>query len=335
MRRLLIIFTVGILPCVGACGNNDEVIEDCLVAGDEDLDGQSDCDDADCAAFIACEPVLDGFDNPKSAVFDATTNAFYVSSTGNFFGVTAGDGFISKLDATTGEVTRRFINSLDSPTGLRVNGGTLFAADGANILAINLADATVTTIDASAVVSIGGFLNDLAIDPATGDLYASDTFGQAILLVPGGNGTPEIFLQDIALEAPTGLLVDGNTLFIASLGPDIDGNFQTSAPGQLQAINLDDPNKTLTPVSSTRLGALDGIEREGVNFLVTDLGGRLFEINLAADPSESLLIDGTAAGNGLFVDAAADLGLDPARRIIAVPQLSGTTVTFVDLDNLQ
>ena len=32
---------------------------------------------------------------------------------------------------------------------------------------------------------------------------------------------------------------------------------------------------------------------------------------------------------------AADFGIDNARNIIAVPQLFGTTVIFIDLDNLQ
>jgi hypothetical protein len=334
MRRDLgTLLSAGLFPillagCPGNNNNNDP--EDCFVAGDEDQNGQSDCDDAACAEVIDCEPVADGFDNPESVFFDAGTDAFYVSNTGNFQGFTAGDGFISKIDAATGEITLNFTAGLDSPTGLRANGNNLFVADGTNIRVIDITNGTlVNTIDVAAVVA-GGFINDLAVDPANGDLYASDTFGQAIIRVPGGNGVPEVFVQDVALEGPNGLLVDGTNLLVASLGPDLQPDFTTSAPGAVQVIDLNDPNLAIVPVSQ-RIGGLDGVEIDGASLLVTDFAGRLFEINPAADPSEILLIDGTA---DIFAAAAADFGFDPARRIVAVPQLFGTTVTFIDLDNL-
>jgi hypothetical protein len=83
----------------------------------------------------------------------------------------------------------------------------------------------------------------------------------------------------------------------------------------------------LVAVSNGNLGSLDGLERDGANLLVTDFAGRLISIDAAGDGA--VLFDGTAQ-----FDSAADLAFDPVRRIAAIPELGGTEVNFIDLDDL-
>jgi len=285
------------------------------------------CDDdgPDCVRMAMapeCQPVIDGFDHPESVFFDQGTRAFYVSSVG--VQQTTGDGFVSRIDGASGVVTARFTAGLDDPTGMRSFNGRLFVNDRTSIRIIELASGRL--IETIAVPG-ATFLNDLTVDPANGDVYSSDTFTDTIFRVPGGGGAPEVFLRTPTLEAPNGLLVEGGTLVVNGIGPNLNPmTFQTSAPGKIQKIAI--ATVALTSFSE-RIGVLDGMERDGANLLVTDFTGKLFSVDAAG--AGKLLLDGTA---GVFANAAADLGFDPARRIAAVPQLNGTTVTFVDLDKL-
>jgi hypothetical protein len=319
----------GVIDCADvACAEDPVCVEggNCDDDTDNDLNGQQDCFDDACADDAAC--VSDGFSSPESVFFDSATNAFYVSNQG---GAAAGDGFISKIDADTRAVTLNFTTGLNSPAGLRVNNGSLFVADGNTVVSINLADGTIQdTIDASAVVF--GFLNDLAIDPANGDVYASDSPLNTIIRIPGGNGTPEVFLTDVGLETPNGLLIDGGNLLVAGLG--VNFSFQTftaDEPGRILSVDL--ANQAITAVSDNRLGGLDGLERDGANLLTSDFFGPIFSIDAKGVETEVVNVAGRAG-------SAADIGFDPVNRVIAAPELlkadfsAGTEVNFFDLDDL-
>lgn len=327
MNRLRASLLLALSAPLAACGdgNNNDDVELCNDDIDNDANGLQDCFDDQCADDAAC--VIDGFSSPESVFFDAGTNAFYVSNQG---GAEAGDGFISKIDAATREVTLNFTTGLNSPAGSRVRDGVLFVNDVNQIVAINLADGQIqATIDASDVVV--GFLNDLDIDQTNGDIYASDSIGSSIVRVPGGNGTPEIFVSDPGLEAPNGVLVDGASLLVAGLGVNFDFNtFTADEPGRLLSVSLADGS--IQAVSNNRLGGLDGLEKDGADLLTTDFFGKFFRVDGAG--AETLLIDLTAR-----TGSSADIGFDPAARVVAIPELlkadfaPGTEINFFDLDD--
>ena len=318
----------GVIDCADdACAADPVCVEggNCDDDADNDLNGQQDCFDDACADDAVC--VIDGFSSPESVFFDSVTNAFYVSNQG---GAVAGDGFISKIDAATRAVTLDFTTGLNGPAGSRVRNGTLFVADGNTVVAIDLADGTIqNTIDASAVVF--GFLNDLAIDPVNGDIYASDSPLNTIIRIPGGNGTPEVFLTDVGLETPNGLLVDGGALLVAGLG--VNFSFQTftaDAPGRIRSVDI--ATKVISDVSDNRLGGLDGLERDGANLITNDFFGPIFSVDADGVETELVNVAGRA-GSG------ADIAFDPINRVLAAPELvkadfsGGTEINFFDLND--
>jgi hypothetical protein len=181
-----------------------------------------------------------------------------------------------------------------------------------------LTDGGVTSIDAPGAL----FMNDPAVDRVTGDVYASDIFANAIFRFR--DGTAEIFKQGPELESPNGLLVEGRSLLVASLGPDPDPvTFQTSAPGRLSRLDLD--TRTLTPLTD-RLGALDGLERYGKNLLVSDFFVGVYRVS--PDGTATQIFDNATEGFA----SSADIGFDPVRRRLAIPDLFQSRVGLYDFE---
>lgn len=297
-----------------ACGdgNNNNDNEICDNGIDDDADGDLDCADQDCAADPVCElnAVVDGFDAPESVFFDAGTDAWYVAN--------ANGGSISKLDANGNVIDAAFVDGLISPHGMRSLDGTLFVADSPFVVSIDLATgnvlASVEVVAALGLNENNAFLNDIAVDAATGDVYVSD-FGNDVVARLAGGVTPEIFLEGGALVSPNGLLFDANILFV--------GNF--NGGGDLLSLDAD----ANAAVFSEGLGNIDGIEKDGANLLVSNFGGGngAEVLSIAADGTASVVLDGDDLGFGV----AADIGFDPVRRIVAIPDL-GESVFFFDLD---
>lgn len=259
--------------------------------------------------------LTDGFESPESAYFEPIRQCWFVS---NVSGAEPGDGFISRLDANGQVVERVFASGLDDPKGQRADGDTLYVTDNTRVVAIDLNDPENKT---SVTIEGSQFLNDIAIDPSTHDVYVSDTFDDAIWRI--SSGTPELVLRDPALEAPNGLLFEHGALLVASIGPDLDPTtFTTSAPGRV--FRLDPRSAALTPLTD-RVGDLDGIEADRRGLLVSENSAGVDRIGF--DGSVTRLINNADYG----LATSADIGLDRARHRIAVPELFGTRVAFFDL----
>jgi len=168
-----------------------------------------------------------GFERAESAVYAATLGVWLVSNIG---GNTPGDGFVSSVDATGRLLESRFVEGLDDPKGLALDGDTLYVADLTTLVRVQLdSPSTHEAIPIEGSV----FLNDVAVDPASHAVYVSDTFGNAIYRVRGAES--ELLISDAALEAPNGLWVEQGGLLIGSIGPDLDTTtFQPRAPGRMR-----------------------------------------------------------------------------------------------------
>lgn len=311
MRRTLLISLASLfLACGNNNNNNDETCNDQL---DNDGDGAIDCNDDDCAADAACgapPAVVGGFESPESVFFDTETTAWYVTNQG---GNGVGDGFVSKLDAAGNVLDREFATGLDNPRGARAVNGNLFVADDTGVTVIDLSNGQILR-----TVAIPGnnFLNDVTVDPATGDVFVSDSGTNTIHRLPGGDN-PVVFIQDNQLNFPNGLLFEDGTMLVASFNS-----------GQIFSVNLAADPSILVISGNNDLGSLDGLERDGQNLLTSDFNGRLLSVD--ANGNFTVLVDTT----DVDFDAAADIAFDPARRIVAVPELFGTEVNFFDLDAL-
>jgi DNA-binding beta-propeller fold protein YncE len=123
---------------------------------------------------VAAEPQklweASGFKDPESVVFDRAAGAIYVSNVNGGLMQKDGNGFISKLGPDGKVVAIEWVKGLDSPTGLALANGKLYAADVDRIAEIDLAKGEIT----NRYEAPGSkFLNDLAADKS-GRVYASD-----------------------------------------------------------------------------------------------------------------------------------------------------------------
>ncbi len=254
---------------------------------------------------------------PESVVWDKANDAWYVS---NFGGTTFADdsgmapskadenGFITKL-ASNGKIdTLKWITGLHAPKGLGIYDGKLYAADVGQVVVMDIASAKIKSRIA---VPDSQFLNGLAVDPSNGDVYVSDMMTNQILRYSQG-GEMEVFLESAELEMPNGLYVDGNTLIVGAWGVITDpATFGTDVKGRVKLIDLD--TKTITNVGDGPTANIDGIVKYGDDYIITDwVTGEL--IKVSADGSASVLKSG--------YNNSADIGFDPERKAVAIPEMT-------------
>lgn len=267
-------------------------------------------------------PTVKGFEFPESVWWDGETGSFFVT---NFGGSTLDptgrepDGYLSRLSGTGRVTAAKWVTGLRSPKGMRRHDDALYVADVGQVVVVDIAAGKVrSTIDLDAIGA--EFPNDVAVDPATGDLYVSDTLRNAIYRLPAGSRTPEVFVSSPDLESPNGLLVDGRRLLVAAFGRDLDrSTFQPEQPGRVITVDL--ATKAIAPLGGMApAGQLDGIEMLEGAYLVTDNpGGRLLRV----------VPDGTVQPVAGDLPGAADLGLRRGDRVVAIPQLTEGVVRFL------
>src|SRR3954469_25308279 len=214
-----------------------------------------------------------GFKSPESAVFDRAAGAIYVSNLASDPMQKDGNGFISKLAPDGKVVELMWVKGLDSPTGLTLANGKLYAADVDQLVEIDPLKGEVTQRYPATGAK---FLNDLAADPA-GQVYASDMVTNSIWVLQNGKFT--VLVQDDALENPNGLLAEDGRLVIASWGK-MAPDFSTTVPGHMKVLDL--ATKKISDLGDpTPVGNLDGIEPDGKGgYFATDwVSGGLFHLS--------------------------------------------------------
>lgn len=257
-----------------------------------------------------------GFDKPESAYWHAPGKSWFVSNVAGSPVGKDGNGWIARLDESGKVVAEKWVSGLNAPKGMRAHAGKLYVAD---IDQLRIIDIEKGKLVKSVPYEGAQFLNDVAVS-ADGTVYISDMFTSKIHTWDGSKaGT---FLEGEALEHPNGILIEDGKLIIAAWGPGLDpATFGTTRPGRVLSVDL--KTKKVTPLGSgARVGNLDGIEKYGEGYLATDyMTGKLHEI--AADGSSKVMREGFTNG--------ADIGLDPVRGLLAVPEMGAGKVSFIDL----
>jgi sugar lactone lactonase YvrE len=239
---------------------------------------------------------------PESAAYDPGTDAFYVS---NFDGYNpsqgAGRQAISKVTVQGQVAAPQWVTGLNNPTGLAVWKGRLFAVERGGLVEIDIAAGKIVnrTPLKGAVMP-----NDVAVAD-NGDLYVSDSAGNAIYRVVGGQA--EAWLKDPAIAAPNGIHILGGKLIVG-----------TNGDGCLKSVDL--ATKGISTLANLGQGTIDGIasDRDG-NLLVSHNDGRLFR--LSADGRATKILDTTSQRMNL-----ADFAYDPGRNTVVVPTFTDNRV---------
>lgn len=253
-----------------------------------------------------------GFKQPESALYVAAEKAIFVSNINGDPSTKDGNGFISRLDANGKLVKLEWVTGLDAPKGMAYAQGKLYVADIEQLIVIDVKSGTIEKRHAA---PDGAGLNDVALEPRShykgqvARAYVSDLFGNAIWYL-GDNRLSKLF-ADPALEAPNGVLVEGETLVIANWGVLTGNGFETSEPGRLKVMKLDEEG-IADRFSGIPLGNLDGLESDGKGgYWVSDWqAGKIFHVGA----------DGTSKVWLQLEQGAADIGVVPGKWLL-VPMM--------------
>jgi DNA-binding beta-propeller fold protein YncE len=260
---------------------------------------------------------LDGFTGPESVALDPATGVIYVSSYGVDPMKKDGDGFISTITADGKIANLKWVSGLDSPKGLDVVGGKLYAADVDQLVEIDIASGQVTN---RFLAEGAKFLNDVVAAP-DGKVYVSDTFGASVYVLD--QGKLSLFVQDKMLMGANGLIIDGGSLLVADLGDISKGFTADMTPGAVVKVDL--ATKAMSAYGAEGpVGILDGIELDGKGgvYLTDNPAGKVLD----------LMPGGTATEVATVGAGAADLEVDTKDGLILVPVSAQNAVIALKLN---
>jgi len=186
----------------------------------------------------------------ESAVFDANKNIIYASLIGNREN---NDGSIATIDTDGKLINKNFIEALNDPKGIVITKDKLYVSDVTELVEADLETGKIIkryTLDGIQ------FLNDVAIDNL-GNVYVSDTATSKIYKLDK-EGNFKLWLAEAALDNPNGLLIQDNTMYVASWGSKPEG-------GRVSKINM--ATKSIDSLS-TSIGNLDGIRPYDKNRMI-------------------------------------------------------------------
>ena len=258
----------------------------------------------------------DGMAQPESAYLHAESGALFVSLIDGEPGGRDGNGHIARLTPEGEVVDAMWATGFTAPKGLRAHDGTLWVADLDEVIGIDIETAEVTSRIA---VEGAEFLNDVATGP-DGTVYVSDSNGLKIYAIADGEAS--VFAEGDVVEAPNGVLVDGDRLLVGSMrqaaAPD-------SAPGQLFARDLASGEKTV--LSNEPICTIDGIELDGQGgYILTNvMAGEVVHVSRAGDVRVIMNFGDSVA---------ADHAYDSERGHVIVPHLFQSSRGAYDVSGL-
>ena len=252
----------------------------------------------------------EGFSGPESALYDAKRNLIFVSNVDGQPNDKDGKGSISLLSPAGKMVNAAWQSGLNAPKGLAMVGDRLYVAD---IDTLRVFDVMNGKQVASYVAAEAKFLNDVAADDE-GNIYVSDFLDDAIYRLADGEFA--LWVKDVALQEPNGLLAEEGRLVVGAWGEMTEG-FATEVPGHLKTVDM--KTKAVASLGSGKaVGNLDGVEADGKgNYLVSDwYNGGLFRVNAAGEAQRLLTLE----------QGSADIGVIPAKNLVLVPMMNNGTV---------
>jgi len=247
--------------------------------------------------------LAEGLMMPESAVWDPKRGYFYVSNMNPAGAAGFGEqGFISRIDTAGQVLEMQWITGLRGPTGVAVLGDRLFVVERTGVAIIDLERGEI--VDRRPIESEGGFLNDLAVS-REGTLFVSDSGVGAIYRVKGAES--ELWLRNGAIAGVNGLVVQGDRLFVTTMGSQ-----------SLASINIE--TATVESIIDLRPFGGDGIMSDGAGaFLVSDFNGLLLRVTPSGD--RDVLIDTRDVGISLT-----DFAFAPEHALVVVPTLRGNSL---------
>ena len=237
------------------------------------------------------------FTQPESAAFDSARQQIFVSNVNGY--AEDGNGFVSRVSASGELLDLKWLEGINSPTGLTVAGNTLYVVDYNVLLAVNIDSREINKRYSAPDEKPG--LNDVVV-ASNGDVFVTGSAAAAIYVVePDGL---RVWKQD------SDLLKNANGLF------EREGILYFGGERWL-AFDIESREQILQPPNS--LKDIDGISDDGCGgFIVTLIDdARLWRIEAEGKvaPLSQQSIDG--------------IDLSFAERKLFVPRVGGHLGVFV------
>ena len=236
----------------------------------------------------------------ESAVFDPARSVFYVSAYDAANpDPSPGRQFLAKLGPDGRIETLRWVDGLTHPTGLVLDGGTLFAVEPTGVAVIDVATAKVR----ERIPVPGAIMLNKAARNADGALFVTDSRKGVIWRL--ADGRAEEWLT--GLLRPNALHIRGGILFVG-----------TNGDGTVRSVEI--ATRATRTLARFGPGILVGMTSDDAgNLLVSQVEGRIFRI--APDGTVTRLLDTSVPGKG-----ACNFAFVPEKRLLVVPTWTGNTV---------
>ena len=231
---------------------------------------------------------------PESVLYDAETKILFVSNIGDF--QKEGSGSVSKVGLDGEIIHNHWITGLTATKGMGLYNNLLYAAEQTTIAVIDIKKGVIRQ---RIEVEGAQFLNDVTIDKK-GNVYVSDSRTGKVHRIK--QGKVSVYIDN--LNGVNGLLADGNDLFILA-----DGLLMKA-----------DSEKNMTTLAEGIEGGADGIVKVNeYEFIVTGWEGIIYYIS---DSGVKKVLSDTRDEQ----INSADLGYNPADKIIYIPTFSKNSV---------
>ncbi|QRR01963.1 ATP/GTP-binding protein [Dyadobacter sandarakinus] len=238
---------------------------------------------------------------PESVLYSQADKALYVAQIDGKAAEKDGKGAIGKVGLDGKIISKDWVSGLHAPKGMGQTAGKLYVADVTDIVEIDIQSGKILN---KYPVEDSKFLNDLTID-AKGNIYVSDSQTKKVHLLKNGKVTT--YYEN--LTGPNGLLALGTDLLILD-------------SGSLKKLTA---SKEISVIAEGMDKSTDGIEQvKRGEYLVSSWAGIIYYVK--SDGSTEKLLDTTAEQSN-----TADIGYDPAKKIVYVPTFMKNSVVAYQL----
>lgn len=249
----------------------------------------------------------DGFSMPESVVSIPGHPFIYVS---NVNGDDA-EGFVSRVSKNGTIDSLKWVDGIQTPTGMVAYQGDLFVVDQTQVHRINIETGEVVQIFSSATAKT---LNDIDVT-STGVLFVSELAGGTIHKIVGDKIVPWVS-SDTLFPFPNGVMVSGDNLLVGNVGDELSRELTPEQYGAVSKVSIKDGSVEMLE-QSNRLGAWDGLAPFGDGFLASSpFNGEVW-----------YFYDGRKSLVGKFDGGIADIGTDTENGIVYTPFLFGNKVS--------